>query len=140
MSNTHKTKKRKQRVKHMAKFAAIHLGILLLMETNIAVTTASVIQSGEGSLLAPATATISGSAPAQSVLKAANTLHEAARDGLNTIITSQLVTGVLFVLLGFFLHAVLVSHKSPAGERPVHVTVKKRKKKEPTWYWMELKI
>lgn len=127
-------------MKHIAKFAAIHLGILLLMETNIAVTTASVLETGEGALLAPATATISGSAPAHSVLKAANTLHAAARDGMNMIITSQLITGVLFVLLGFFLHAILVSHKSPSGERPVHVTVKKRKKKEPTWYWMELKI
>jgi hypothetical protein len=140
MSNTHKAKKHRRKFHHIAKFAAIHLGILLLLETNIAVTTASILNSGEGSLLAPITTATVRSPQAQSVIKAADQLHHAATEGLNAIITTQLVTGVLFVLFGFFLHAAWVVHKSPTGERPVHITVKKRKRKTPMWYWIEMRV
>jgi len=124
-------------MKHLAKFLAIHAGILLLMETDIAMTSASVLRNSD--MLAPVAAVTTDKLPTESVLKAADTLHSAAETGVGMLITSQLITSILFVVLGFFLHVLWVSNKNN-GERPVHVTVKKRKKKEPTWYWMELKV
>jgi len=137
MSNTHKPTKKPHKMKHLAKFLAIHAGILLLMETDIAMMSASVIH--DNSMIAPVAAITTDKLPTETVLKAADSLHNAAETGVGMLITSQLVTSILFVVLGFFLHVLWVSHKQN-GERPVHVTVKKRKKKEPTWYWMELKV
>lgn len=137
MSNTQKKLKKNSRLKHLSKFAALHAGILLLMETDIAVTSASVIHNNK--ILAPVAAVTTDKLPTESVLKAADNLHAAAETGIGMLITSQLVTSVLFVVLGFFLHVLWVSHKNN-GERPVPVKVKKSKKKEPTWYWMEVRI
>jgi len=139
MSNTQKRKNKGSRFKHIASFVAIHLGILLLMETDIALTSASLLESGGGVLLKPVATATMGSAPAQATIKAADSLHAAAEEGLQTIIASQLVTGILLVTLGFFLHVLWVSHKAN-GERPVRVSVKKSKKKQPSWYWMEVRI
>lgn len=137
MSNTHKPTKKPHKMKHLAKFLAIHAGFLLLMETDIAMTSASVLRNSD--MLAPMAAVTTDRLPTDSVIKAADTLHAAAESGVGMLVTSQLITSVLFVVLGFFLHVLWVSNKNN-GERPVHVTVKKRKKKEPTWYWMELKV
>ncbi len=137
MSNTHKKNKKPSRLKHLTKFVALHAGILLLMETDIAMTSASVIHNN--TVLAPVAAVTTDKLPTDTVIKAAGTLHNAAETGIGMLITSQLITSILFVVLGFFLHVLWVSHKQN-GERPVHVTVKKRKKKEPTWYWMELRV
>lgn len=139
MSNTQKTKKKGNRFKHITSFVAIHLGILLLMETDIAMTSASLLESGGGVLLKPMATATNGAVSTESVIKAADSLHGAAEEGLQTIIASQLVTGVLLVTLGFFLHVLWVSHKA-SGERPVRVSVKKTKKKESAWYWMELRV
>lgn len=139
MSNTHKRKKHPRRFKHIASFVAIHLGILLLMETDVAVVTASLVESGKGTFLEPAAITLE-SGPAQSVIKAADTVHGAAQDGIHTLIASQLVTGILLVTLGFFLHVLWISHQKAKEEQPVRVTVKKSKKKEPTWFWVEMRI
>lgn len=137
MSNTHKESTKRHKAKHLAKFLAIHAGILLLMETDIAMMSASVIH--ENKVLAPVAAVTTDKLPTETVIKAAGSLHHAAETGVGMLITSQLVTSVLFVVLGFFLHVLWVSHKNN-GERPVRVSVKKREKKEPQWYWMELKI
>lgn len=139
MSNTQKQKKHPSRFQHIATFVAIHLGILLLLETDVTVVTASLIQSGKGTLLEPAAVTLE-SQPAQSVIKAADTVHGAAQEGIHALIASQLVTGILLVTLGFFLHVLWVSHRKSKDERPVRVSVKKRSKKEPQWFWVELKV
>lgn len=139
MSNTQKPKNNRK-FRHIASFIAIHLGILLLMETDISVVSASLLQSGEGTFLEPAATATMGSVPAQSVIKAADSIHGAAQEGIHTLIASQLVTGILLVTLGFFLHVLWVSHKKSKDEQPVRISVKKGKKKEPTWYWMEVRI
>lgn len=138
MSNTQKTVKKQSRWKHLSKFLAIHAGILLLMETDITMTTASVLH--ENKMLAPVAAVTTDKLPTESVIKAAGTLHHAAESGVGMLITSQLITSILFVVLGFFLHVLWVSHKQAKDEQPVRVSVKKSKRKEPTWFWMELKI
>ncbi len=137
MSNTQKTTEKQSRWKHLSKFLAIHAGILLLMETDIAMTTASVLH--ENKVLAPVAAVTTDKLRTESVIKAAGTLHHAAESGVGMLITSQLITSILFVVLGFFLHVLWVSHRNN-GERPVHVSVKKGAKKEPTWFWMEMRI
>jgi hypothetical protein len=48
----------------------------------------------------------------------------------------QLVAGVLFITLGFFLHALA---RMRNGERPVHITVKPKAKRR-MWYWIEMRI
>lgn len=135
MSNTQKPTNKRHKAKHLAKFIAIHAGILLLMETDIAMMSASVIHDTE--ILAPVAAVTTDKLPTESVIKAADSLHNAAETGWSMLITSQLITSILFVVLGFFLHVLWVSQK---GERRVRVTEKKRTKKEPTWYWMEMRI
>jgi len=137
MSNTHKRTKKRSKLKHLTKFLAIHAGILLLMETDIAMTTASVLH--ENKMLAPVAAVTVDTIPTESVMKATDTLHQAAETGVGMLITSQLVTSILFVVLGIFLHVQWVSPTTNRG-RPVPVLLKKRKKKEPTWYWMELRV
>ncbi len=122
-------------MQHLAKFLAIHAGILLLMETDIAMMSASVIHDNE--ILAPVAAVTTEKLPTESVIKAADSLHHAAETGWSMLITSQLITSILFVVLGFFLHVLWVSHK---GERRVRVTEKKSDRKTPNWYWIEMKI
>lgn len=48
----------------------------------------------------------------------------------------QLIAGISLIVLAFFLHALA---KSRNGERPVHITVKP-KKKQKTWFWIEMRI
>lgn len=139
MSNTHTPKKKSRRLGHIAKFLAIHAGIILLLETDIAVMSASVLHSGGGAFLTSDATHSETAQPAGHELKVAEALHGAAQDALNTVITSQFVTSILFVVLGFFLHMLWVSHRN-GGERPVRVTEKKKQRKEPAWYWMEIRI
>ncbi len=49
----------------------------------------------------------------------------------------QLITGILLILLGFFLHAFA---RMQNGERPVHISVKERKEKRRMWYWVEMRM
>ncbi len=50
----------------------------------------------------------------------------------------QLITGILLILLGFFLHAFA---RMQNGERPVHISVKERShEKRRMWYWIEMRI
>ena len=66
-------------------------------------------------------------------------LHQAAGD-IPAIAPAdagvQLMSGILLILVAFFLHALA---KSRNGERSVHITVKP-KKKQKTWFWIEMKI
>lgn len=47
----------------------------------------------------------------------------------------QLSAGILFILLGFFLHALA---RMQNGERPVHITVKPKKRQ--MWFWVDMRI
>lgn len=47
----------------------------------------------------------------------------------------QLSAGILFILLGFFLHALA---RMQNGERPVRITVKPKKRQ--MWFWVDMKI
>lgn len=49
----------------------------------------------------------------------------------------QLVLGILLIVLAFFFHGLVRAR----DEQPVHITVKQpKKKKQPAWYWIELKV
>jgi len=67
-------------------------------------------------------------------------LHAAA-DVLPVIIARadsgiQLITGMLLIVLGGFLHALA---RMQNGERPVHITVKPAKKRQ-MWFWVDMRI
>lgn len=50
----------------------------------------------------------------------------------------QMVVGILLILLGFFMHALLVSH----DERSVRITAVPRKEKPRTrtFFWIEMRV
>jgi Zn-dependent protease len=52
---------------------------------------------------------------------------------------TQMVIGILLILLGFFMHGLMISHE----ERNVHITVvprKKRANRTQRWFWMEMRV
>jgi hypothetical protein len=71
-------------------------------------------------------------------------LHGAAlatQQTITAVAGQQLVTGILLILLGFFLHALFLSQQT--GERRVHVTAAPTQKpvfKKGQWFWVEMKI
>ena len=50
---------------------------------------------------------------------------------------AQFVIGIGFIMVGFFLHALIGVREE--YEREVHITVKP-KKRERKWFWIEVKI
>lgn len=48
---------------------------------------------------------------------------------------ANLVTGILLIVLGFFIHALVRARE----ELTVPVTVKPKQKKT-TWFWMEMRV
>jgi hypothetical protein len=86
-----------------------------------------------GSLTAPGSTMLHTSASTEEILhSAAYVAMERADAGI------QLITGILLILLGFFLHAFA---RMQNGERPVHISVKPGKnEKRRMWYWIEMRI
>ncbi len=67
---------------------------------------------------------------------AAPALHDAAPAAFASG-PMQLVLGVAFIVIGFFLHALIGVRE----ERAVHITVVPKKKiREQKWFWMEIRI
>ena len=107
------------------------VGITLTIANGMAFTHADL--TGGGVLLHQA----AGLAPVQSIPDASYMPSYEL-----TTVADELVTGILLILLGFFLHAFLISqHKR--YERAVPITVVPRKQ-EPTkkraMYWMEVTV
>jgi hypothetical protein len=83
-------------------------------------------------------------APGSTVMDRAATagiqLHQAASAVPNVYQQAdaaiQLVMGILLIVLGFFLHALA---RMQNGERPVHITVKPKKKRQ-MWFWVDMRI
>ena len=48
----------------------------------------------------------------------------------------ELVVGILLIMLGFFLHALVMSR----DERNVHITVKPSRRKIREWFWIEMRV
>ncbi|HVW66304.1 MAG TPA: hypothetical protein VHA78_01070 [Candidatus Peribacteraceae bacterium] len=48
----------------------------------------------------------------------------------------ELVVGILLIMLGFFLHALVMSRE----ERNVHITVKPSRRKVREWFWIEMRV
>lgn len=48
----------------------------------------------------------------------------------------ELVVGILLIMLGFFLHALIVSRE----ERKVHITAKPSRRTVREWFWVEMRV
>ena len=98
-------------------------GIALMSQSTISHLEGTVLNSGGATLT-----TLHGAAENMALA------HEAARAMESALAARNLALGVLLFALGGFMHAYQVVR----DERPVHITVKK--KKPMLLYWLEMKI
>lgn len=49
---------------------------------------------------------------------------------------AQLTLGLLLIVLGFFIHGLARFRE----ERPVHITAQPPAKRQPSWFWVEMRM
>lgn len=130
---------------HAAAVFSLFAGIVLVVQGSFGTLNANL--TGGGALV------IDKAIPAEAIVMQADGIHGAAPFVPlyeSAVAASQLAMGVLLIVLGFFLHAFLMSR----GERsvPVHEAPATAPKEDmmpfdPTpltrkrqWYWIEMKI
>ncbi len=76
---------------------------------------------------------------ASSTIRQAMAIPSALGTHQPTNAADEFVMGILLILLGFFLHAFLVSYEH-RSERNIPIKVIPRKKKSSAIYWMQVKV
>jgi|CXWL01.1.fsa_nt_gi hypothetical protein len=114
---------------HLVTALVLSLGIQLTVSNGMHYTKAQLTGVGSDILTHPA---------ASPLLKEVFPTHSFVPLYEQATAADQMVVGILLILLGFFMHALLVSH----GERNVRITAVPRQEKPRTrtFFWIEMRV